>query len=556
MSKIKVLFEHKGHSTVVTVVILVILLTPSYMTLLKPGMFMMHDLHIFRLWEFEKCIADLIIPCRWSYDAAYGYGQPLFIFYGQAAYLFSEIFRVMGFSIIDSVKMMFASSFLLSGLAMFVLGKQIWKSNLGGLVTSIVYTYAPYRSIDVYTRGALPESLAFIYYPLIVYFFSIYILNRQIRSLLWFVLFYSLLIATHNLSAFIFSIFFLVWIVYFLTVNKAWGVALPLLAGFLMIAGLSAWYILPVLFEANLTYINQLANGYSEYFLTWEKILFAMSWDYYSLKTIPIGVIQWTIPLGCLVYLLVTRRLSKSLNFMAMLIAGFVSMLLTTAQTDFIWHNFVYLMYVQFPWRFFGLAVFLLALSVGVITGLTKNSKVVYGLSIAIIIATLLINFRYFKEYQWYVESDQQHLAYNYDHYIANNVIDFWPRFATKFPTKDSDTSATFLQGSGQIETINKISYKVNLLNSSQAEVQFPIVYFPGWRAFSESRELLIYPKSDLGLITSKITPQDKEIHLVFTNTFIRNLGQILASVSIVVWLIIFLKPKIVPSVVSRYKSN
>src|SRR3972149_11736898 len=103
---------------------LVILLSlPIFWRLLPFGIHSMQDFHLFRLYEFDKCVESLQIPCRWAPDAGLGYGEPLFNFYSQLTYVFGEVIHLVGFSLIDSLKGLFILSFILSAVSMFFLSR-------------------------------------------------------------------------------------------------------------------------------------------------------------------------------------------------------------------------------------------------------------------------------------------------------------------------------------------------------------------------------------------------------------------------------------------------
>src|SRR3989344_4373688 len=108
--------------------ILLVLIIPTFSLMLPPGIYTMHDFHVFRQFEFAKCIATLTFPCRWAPDAGKGYGEPLFNFYGQFPYWIGEVIHLVGFSIINSTKILFALSLLLSGISMFFLARKFWGS--------------------------------------------------------------------------------------------------------------------------------------------------------------------------------------------------------------------------------------------------------------------------------------------------------------------------------------------------------------------------------------------------------------------------------------------
>jgi len=154
------------------VLLLILLILPSFSLMLRPGVWTMHDFHLFRQYEFNLCADEGSFPCRWAPDSSLGYGQPLFNFYSQFPYWLGQVFIILGFQIIDSVKILFFLSLFLSASSMYLLSSRFW-GRLGGLVSALFYVYAPYRAVDVWVRGALPEALAFIFFPLILYFIPV-----------------------------------------------------------------------------------------------------------------------------------------------------------------------------------------------------------------------------------------------------------------------------------------------------------------------------------------------------------------------------------------------
>ena len=61
--------------------ILIVAIIPTFYSLLKQDYYVMHDdTQMIRQLEFEKCLKDGQIPCRWTPDLGFGYGYPLFNF--------------------------------------------------------------------------------------------------------------------------------------------------------------------------------------------------------------------------------------------------------------------------------------------------------------------------------------------------------------------------------------------------------------------------------------------------------------------------------------------
>src|SRR3990172_12075804 len=135
--------------------------------LLRPGFFPIHDNEqIARLHELNYDVISLHIPPRLSQNLGFGYDYSFFNFYPSFAYYVAEIFKLIGFSFIDSTKIMIGFGFVLSALFMYLFSKEYF-GKYGGLVSAVLYTYAPYHSVDVYVRGALAEFWSFVFIPAI-----------------------------------------------------------------------------------------------------------------------------------------------------------------------------------------------------------------------------------------------------------------------------------------------------------------------------------------------------------------------------------------------------
>ncbi len=554
----------KKHATISLLLLLLILLIPTFWRMLKPGIFSMHDFHVFRLYEYDKCVADLQIPCRWAPDSAYGYGEPMFNFYTQLPYAFGEIFRFLGFSVIDSIKALFISSLILSAFAMFLLAKQFWGNNLSALISALIYTYAPYRAVDVWVRGALPEALAFIFFPLITYYFNDYVLNKRLRSLFLFGLAVSGLVLTHNLSMLMFFIFFSLWAIYFFTKYKAWNLIPKFILIGILSLGISAFYILPVVFESKLITLTETTQGYYDFklhFVTLKQLLISRYWGYGGSLwgnddrlSLSVGQIQWILPILVALIVLIKKRQRNYPSFFFLLGIGWFMLFLTHNKSVLFWDAVKPLSFVQFPWRFLGSAVFLFAFASGAIFTLFKKSY--FNKILFLVIAALLISFNasFFFEDLWFKFSDKEFFSgKNYEQQVTSAIHDFWPKTGGKdVPSSFAPKTGTFLEGMGDVKLTEKASNRQSYTIDSGGlggVVQFPLVYFPGWIGSSPNRNIDLFPSGKLGLATAKLKPQESKIKLKFSDTPIRTAGNFISEFSaglLIVILIYYKRKKVI----------
>lgn len=465
-------------------ILILVLAVPTFWRMLAPGIFSMQDFHFFRQLEFDRCVKILQLPCRWAPDAGLGYGEPLFNFYGQLPYAIGEIYHLLGGSIISSVKFLFILSLAGSAVSMFFLARRIWKNNFSALISSVVYLYAPYRAVDVWVRGALPETLSFILFPLIL-------LSVEEKSLVWFSFLLSALILTHNLSFVMFLPVLLVWIIY----RRFWkGIF-----GFVVALFISAFYVLPVIFESKFVSLSSVITGYFDFrahFVTLYQIFISRFWGYGASTwgpgdglSLSVGHVQWILPLIILIFVLIKRKFSANevpmwnKDFFILIVLGFFCLFLTHNKSTFIWTHVPAMSYIQFPWRFLGVATFCLAASTGAIIQFFEKQKII--VSMVIIVAAVALNFSFFHEDIWYKVNDSFYTTgeeWNLQRDAAIN--DYWPLFGHKVPSVPSDGKY--------------------------------INYFPGWIPATPDKN---------GLIPSH--------GAAFTNTPIRMIGDIISLISV-----------------------
>lgn len=463
----------------ILVILVLALSIPTFWRMLTPGIYSMQDFHFFRQLEFDKCVKILQIPCRWAPDAGLGYGEPIFNFYGQLPYAVGEIYHLLGGSIIDSVKFLFALSLVGSAVSMFFLARKLWKNDFSALISSIVYLYAPYRAVDVWVRGAIPEALAFILFPLIL-------LSVEEKSLGWFSFLLSLLILTHNLSFVMFLPILVVWIIY----RKFWKA----IFGAIVALFISAFYILPVIFESKYIDLGSTITGYFDFrahFVTLYQIFISRFWGYGGSTwgsndglSLSIGQIQWILPLIIFIFILIKKKISSNKDFLILISLGLFYIFLTHNKSTLIWTHIPGMAYIQFPWRFFGVATFCLALSSGAIIRFFEKQKII--ISVIVVVAAIALNFSFFREDIWYKVNDSFFTTgTEWIRQRSASITDYWPLFGHNIPDVPSDGKY--------------------------------INYFPGWIGAAPDKN---------GLIPSSGT--------VFTDTPVRRIGNIISLLSIV----------------------
>ena len=181
---------------------------PLILPYFKTGFFPTHDGEwaVIRLSDMYREIKDFQFPARYSGYLNFQFGYPLFNFTYPLPYYLGliPVFLKLGF--VNSIKVLFSLSVVLSFFSMFVLAKELWKNKWAALTSSIFYIYVPYRIIDLYVRGSIGESLSFVLFPLILLGIKKIYERKKSIDVLFTAAMFALLIATHNIMTVLFGI--------------------------------------------------------------------------------------------------------------------------------------------------------------------------------------------------------------------------------------------------------------------------------------------------------------------------------------------------------------
>jgi uncharacterized membrane protein len=501
------------------ILVITLLLIPAFGLMLRPGIYTMHDFHVFRQQQFEKCLIQTKnFPCRWSPDAGLGYGEPVFNFYGQFPYWIGEVFRIMRLSVLDSVKANFILSIIASSIAMYFLARKFW-SNTGALVSALFYAYAPYRAVDIWVRGALPESLAFVFFPLILLFIKEFIETNKNKYLFWLILSITGLTLTHNLSLFIFAPFAIVWALFWWwQSNRSIHKIYDLTSAGLVSALLSAFYLLPVLFESSLVTLNQTTSGYYDFhihYATLKQLFLSTFWGFggstwgsNDTMSFAVGHMHWILAGVLVVFILIKNRNKEILFFISL---GLFAIFLTHGKSDLIWNLVKPMAYIQFPWRFLTMSTLFLSLAAGAVIKFLP--RIITPLLLCLL---LLLNTNIFRPDIWRNITDTEQFSGKlWDEQRSSALSDFWPKSA-KLPNAFAPATP-----------------------ETMLTTRYPIVNFPGWVARVDGQKINVFPSGDLGLVTVQV-PQGKSVALSFEDTPVRRIGNITSLITLlglIIWI-------------------
>jgi len=526
----------------------------SWRSLTFQGYFSMHDdMQFMRLYQMDKCIRDGQIPCRWVPDLGFGYGYPLFNYYPPFSYYLGEVFHLLGFSIIDSVKIVFALSLVLSGIFMYFLAREFW-GELGGLISALFYIYAPYRAVDVYVRGAMAEGWGLVWFPLIFLAVWKVIREKKFSWVLVLAVSYGFLLISHNLMSFLFSFIALVWGLFWIFYFKEFKSIKNLALGVGLALGISAFFVLPVVFEKKLVHIETMLMGYFNYlahFADLRQLFLNNKWGWGASVWGPedempfmIGYLHWgVVAVNFLLawFLWFKKEKEKFLLSLFLVFFFLFTAFMTHSRSTPIWQRIKILEYLQFPWRFLGLVAFFSSFFSGAIVSLIKPKKLKYAIFFLLGIGVVALNANYFRpEKYFFEEKDADRLSgKKWQESLNNAIFDYLPIYAHYPPGEEAPKSPQVISGKIEILDFKKGTnwQEFRVKTQEGGKIQLSCYYFPYWTVWVDGNRVKIDYDNFFGLITFEVSPGEHQVKAKLLDTPIRKTGNIISLVSIFIFI-------------------
>jgi len=529
----------------------------------------MHDdMQAMRVLQLDKCISDFQFPCRWVPDMGYGYGYPQFIYYSPLPYYVMEVFHLSGLQFIDSVKAGIVLGFVLSGIFMFLLGRSLW-GNLGGLISSVFYIYAPYHASDIYTRGAMGEFWALVFLPLIFWAVLEYVRQEKIKYLIFLVLSIGCLLITHNITSVAFIPISALWAIYLIFYYKKTYLWKGLLLSSVWGVGIAGFFLLPVIFEKKFAHTETMIIGYFNYlahFVSIKQLFTSSHWGFgsselgqYDDLSFSIGIFHWLFALATLIVSFILRKKEKIFPLILFLFGiGIFGSFMTHQRSSFIWNSLPILAYFQFPWRFLTIIVFSTSIIAGYLIFLIKSVSLKIFISITLVLLVLLFNVSFFRPREWYNISDKDKFSgQSWEKQLTISIFDYLPIYAKFPPDKEAPREPVVSDGKAEFLYYNKGSNwqegRIKVL-TDKANIVIPLYYFPGFKVWVDGENTAIEKIGDLGLIGISVEKGDHIVKVKLLNTPVRTIGDIVSLGSLLLVLLVSLgiKPNIL---LNKYKN-
>ncbi|MBI4136975.1 hypothetical protein HY469_02835, partial [Candidatus Roizmanbacteria bacterium] len=534
-----------------TIVLLVLFTIPVLIPFIRSGYFPTHDGEwaVVRLADmYRTVIQDQQIPTRYSGYLNAGYGYPLFNFAYPFPYYIGLLPLALNAGFVGSIKLLFALSIPLSAIVMFFFSKKLWNSTLAGIISAIVYTYAPYRMVDLFVRGSIGESLSFILFPALG-FLSLKISEKPMsaKSVVSFSLLFALLIGTHNIMMVLFAPILAIFTVFLiLKKNKmSWR---SFVFAWLLGIGLSTFFWLPALAEKHLIWLAETPIADRDlYFVSLRQVLIP-SWGY--APPTESGGFSYQLGISQVILLLLSLVISgqllfkKKRTFSHQVVLLFttitvVTILMMFSITSFVWSSVPLLKEINYPWTMLSQAVWLIALLAGYLASLKTIIKTA-GIALAIVAFVLTIPYARPAEY---VDRGD-------DFYLSNDAVttssdEYLPLWTKTKPPHRADQKVQ-VEGEGFVREVTydskSISFSAELENESTITIN--TIYYPGWQLLVRENKIPVTYDNEYGVMQFTLPAGNHQVRGFFRETPIRLLANSITGLSILIMaLFVFARP-------------
>lgn len=506
-----------------------------------------HDgiVHLARMAAYFKALGDGNFPVRWASDLNYGYGMPLFDFIYPLPYWISSFFIFLGFSLVNSFKLVLLVSYILSGFFMFVFAKKFLGDNKKAFLTTVFYQFFPYRLIDLFVRGDIGEVYAFTFLPLVLYGLTSLFKKKTYLNFAVTGVASALLILSHNSLSLSFFIVACLFILFFAKCRaNAFLGFISLFAGIC----LSAFYWLSALFDHRYTYGNLfMKEMFLSHFPPIQNLFIPNLNNSFALQTggisVQIGALHIISLLSAIFVFLFFKKVNfsqKKIFIFCFILFG-ISIFFINSVSTILWQKISLLRQFQFPWRFLGILALPASLaSIGFFSfKVSKNKLFLPIISLLVILSTIY----YWKPPLGFDKVDEKY----YWNYPLNTTYfgetDLIWSAGPKFSYPKSKVEV--ISGKGTISNFKKTANGHVFL--ADAETNISLVdhtqFFPGWRVFIDKNpaEIQFQDRSWSGEITFSVPPGKHFIEVVFGETNIRKIADFISIFALAGLFLLFL---------------
>src|SRR6185369_6574922 len=528
-------------------------------SILRPGSYESGDLsaHAKIAIMFYNMISHGNMIPQWSDLVCGGYGCPYFIFMYISPYYIASLFHSFGFSFVDSIKLVLATSFVGSGMAMYFWAKEEFGKK-AGFIAGLFYLFAPYHLVDLHFRNAVGEMLAITALPLCFLFTKKIIMDAKPLWIILNAISISFLIFSH-LVASVITIPFLV--IYSLLIllhkkkNKFRSFASVLLSFFLSLS-LSSFYWIPIAFEKQYIFWGSVTfvffSPLSDLLYSPWRLGFLFQ-GHSGEASHAVGYFQLlavVVALWFLVKKKITNRYKKNILIL-FLLSFLLTFLMILPMAKPLWDIIPLMKSFQFSYRLLIFNIFSTSIIAGIVLEEIPHKKFVI-IFCFLAFATTILNWGNRKVAPEITDQSIKNQLLYTDFAQRDFVSPIWingnPTYNKHRPLGDQ---LIVTSGQAQIKQIKSDPLKHEYLILAQSDISLRdnTFYYPGWivTANENPTPIILKDKQYPGTIMFTLKKGLYKVDVQFTDTLARKIGKyitLLTVIAILLYTFIALLPK------------
>jgi hypothetical protein len=506
----------------------------------------------------------ILLP-RWADGANHGFGEPRFIFYPPISWIFGAALSfIVPWIYVPAVFIVLTQT--MAGLSAFALGRRLFALR-GALLCAIFYAANPYALLIVYMRSDFAEQFAMIFFPL-MFLFAMEVFGAletsagpRLRSIAFLAVTFAAVWLTNAPAGVVASYSLGVLLIFSCIMKKSWRPALHGAAALLLGLGLAGFYLVPAIHEQSWVNITQaLASGLSPA----QNFLYTTIADEEHnvfnrvASNSAVLMIALTGLFAGISYLRKREQSQAALNaplrntlFVLWALATFLMFRFTAV----FWLLLPKLRFVQFPWRW--MSILAIPFACFLAAGATHKRLRWYGTAVvtSLVIAILAGAAAYMVQHTWWDSEDVPTLleAQQKDQGFEG-VDEYDPAGDDHSSLPEKSSRAKLLRPHGNAAARDAKMY-VELWGAEKKEVQVDsrepvrlslrLLNYPAWRVQVNGQ--VVAPEQPTGETNEMVVPLGpgpSHVIVQFTRTPDRTFGGALTILSLLVSLVILVKPQ------------
>ncbi len=461
-------------------------------------------LHLIKIMGVNEIIKEGQFPP--IIDAGFCNGYAINLFYNPLTTYISLICGLIVNNFALGIKIMLIIMMFLAIIFMYMFLKNVTKKTGVAIAGAIFYITNPYYLSNIFIRGAIGESAALTFLPLL--FLGLYNLFNGDRKKHYFITIAATgLILAHNITTLYAAIISGIYVLINFRKLKEKDVLIKILTNILFIIGMSLLFIYPlilhrfsgeyVIFDSDLMRTNGARVASSV--ITFKELFTEIPSQSVIFRLNIIQVVLFVLSIFC--YRFIDKKDRKI--YLSFIIFAILSVIL--CMTKNIWKIAPdILCNIQFPWRLLGFSGFFISTIAGInlfiiLKKIFKNKE--NGLIFIIIpIALLSLLYAYSLDYKDYTVKKDDNESIEFINNNINNINymninrEYMPsktyKALSQNPERVDGESIFIIKGDANIESANKneLVYNITLTDIKEnTSIEVPFLFYKGYNAYIEN---------------------------------------------------------------------